>query len=286
MKTYCSSFIIMIAFLANLDAQEFEFPIYFEDHFGAKDTIVFGYDANATVGVDESFGEFNIKSEPLSDLDVRIVDYNYNDLSCGIYDNTDYSTFHLKRQIVPGNCDEPPFPAFALIIEQNRFPVTIHWDKEIFPETCSEGPILTDWHPGGWFDAPCANIQGVAVMSLVDSISFEPFPSIGVVTSEQDTVSYLFFNFMDLLDDLEDVSPEESIALFPNPTSKRQFRCSLPNIPVNATIHVYSPKGQLLFIEKWTGSDQLFTLPQSGLFYAVIFSNDRQVAVRKVVAID
>ncbi|KAA3639057.1 MAG: T9SS C-terminal target domain-containing protein, partial [Bacteroidetes bacterium] len=82
------------------------------------------------------------------------------------------------------------------------------------------------------------------------------------------------------------VSLEENITLFPNPTSKRQFRCSLPNIPVNATIHVYSPKGQLLFKEKWTSSDQLFTLPQSGLFYVAIFSNDEQVTVRKVVAID
>ncbi|KAA3621212.1 MAG: hypothetical protein DWQ02_28170, partial [Bacteroidetes bacterium] len=190
----------MIAFLANLDAQEFEFPIYFEDHFGAKDTIVFGYDADATVGVDESFGELNIKGEPLSGLDVRVVDYNYNDLSCNIYDNTDYSTFHLKRQIVPGNCDDPLFPAFALIIEHHRFPLTIRWDNNIFPETCSEGPVLTDWHPGLWFDATCANVQGVAIMSLVDSIVFSSTPAVGMVTSDMDTVSYLFFNFMDLLD--------------------------------------------------------------------------------------
>ena len=127
--------------LSCIKAQEFEFPLYFEDAFGEKDTVFFGYDMNATVGIDENFGEVNIKGNPLVGLDVRIIDYDYPNIECWIYDNVDASSFHTKKQITNGSCAEPGFPALAMIIDKNRFPIKIYWDKDVFSDACIDGPF-------------------------------------------------------------------------------------------------------------------------------------------------
>lgn len=76
------------------------------------------------------------------------------------------------------------------------------------------------------------------------------------------------------------------ITLAPNPTSDKQFQLLAETLPPNAEIRLYSSLGQLLFTEKWIQNEQVFSLPHGGLFYVVVFSEGRQVAVRKVVAME
>lgn len=53
--------VILISFVSYSGlTQEFSFPLYFEDASGAKDTIIYGYDEDASDGIDSVFGEENL----------------------------------------------------------------------------------------------------------------------------------------------------------------------------------------------------------------------------------
>lgn len=48
--------------------QTFSFPMYFSDALGNKNTLVIGYDINASYGIDSAFGEENIITEPMDSV--------------------------------------------------------------------------------------------------------------------------------------------------------------------------------------------------------------------------
>lgn len=83
-----------------MNGQEFIFEMYFEDAIGNKDTLVIGYDINATDSIDSVFGEKNIISVPLDSLfDVRMTDVWLKKSSAPI-PSQEYGSFHTKKQIV------------------------------------------------------------------------------------------------------------------------------------------------------------------------------------------
>ena len=49
---------------------------------GKKDTVTFGYKSNASLGIDTALGEKNILGQPLSDVDVRVVQRDSLNFSC------------------------------------------------------------------------------------------------------------------------------------------------------------------------------------------------------------
>lgn len=73
--------LLLILFLIpiyTMAQEEFSFELYFEDALGNKDTVILGYDPNATDVIDITFGEVNILSQPWgSNFDVRIGDRSY-----------------------------------------------------------------------------------------------------------------------------------------------------------------------------------------------------------------
>ncbi len=273
------TFLIVLLSFNHLQAQEFEFPLFFEDVFGDKDTIFLGYDMEATTGIDEAFGEINIKGTPLTGLDVRIIDYDYDNIYCEIEGNNDNSSFHTKKQIIDGNCDMPAFPALGIIIDKNRFPIKINWDKDIFPSTCGQGPILTDWYPGGWFDLPCDNTQEVVYMSTIDSVIFAT-TSLGVYIIEGDTVNYLFYNLVSGGVATEDWNQTDYVSIFPNPTNDKMEVSAEGFID----IMLYDITGNLLFFKENVYQNIELSLNDypTGLYYVKIKKENRMVT-KKVI---
>ena len=51
---------------------------------GKKDTVTFGYKSNASLGVDTALWEKNIFGQPLSEVDVRVVQRDSLNFSCPI----------------------------------------------------------------------------------------------------------------------------------------------------------------------------------------------------------
>lgn len=80
-------FILVITLLCFLPLKsqsfyEFEISLYFEDNAGRKDTITFGFNDNATLGIDTVYQEVDIYGTPIDSLDVRIVQRDTNSYEC------------------------------------------------------------------------------------------------------------------------------------------------------------------------------------------------------------
>ena len=74
-------FIIFILISTSLYSQEFSFEMIFMDAIGNSDTIIMGYDENATDSVDLVFNEINIVDTPLNPV------FDETDLSRGVHIN-------------------------------------------------------------------------------------------------------------------------------------------------------------------------------------------------------
>ncbi|MGM0479455.1 MAG: hypothetical protein ACQERC_09540 [Bacteroidota bacterium] len=73
MLKYWNSIVFIFFLTSMLSQEEFSFQLNFEDAEGNKDSVIVGYDENATDGIDVLFGEQNIISQPWdSVLDVRL----------------------------------------------------------------------------------------------------------------------------------------------------------------------------------------------------------------------
>ncbi len=238
-------FLLFLGGAVSSIAQTDEMSIYFQDTLGNRDTIVFGYDPDATTGIDSIFGEVNIKGQPLEGLDVRILDYDYYALGYYMSETEDLSTFHTKKQITNHNCDNPLFPAQAMIIPKDAFPISITWDAATAPENCGGGPILTDWYPSIWFDVGCCEFAQAQVylMGEQDSAYF-PLTGMRMVASEGDTVGLLYFSFYDLHSATADLEKQPAISIYPNPIT-RTFRMECAENWITAVL--YDMNGHFVF---------------------------------------
>jgi len=200
MKKIVPIFLVTFALLNNLFSQEFSFPLYFEDVIGNKDTIIFGFDSQATTGIDLSFGELNIKGTSFADFDVRISNNSFtppfgSDSAHFYADSTNYQT---KKQIY--NYDSTngiSFPIFAINISCKHFPIKIKWDNPLF--FYSDGKynaLITNWNPVGWPDNKSSIYEKFpAFLRVVDSVVFDIIPHC-FINSSNDTLQLLYFAFI------------------------------------------------------------------------------------------
>lgn len=150
MKRIC--FIILITVLSlNLFAQEYTFPLYFEDRAGNKDTLWFGFDKNATFGIDEKLGEVNLINEPLD----TVFNVFFTDAAVAI-DINDWSfefdrspNYISKKQFISG-IYLPNW--FELGIIAKYWPVTISWNRSEIKKYVSNfgykaNMFLYSWSP-------------------------------------------------------------------------------------------------------------------------------------------
>jgi hypothetical protein len=212
-----------------LQAQAFRFELWFEDAAGQRDTIALGYDDEATWGIDPQFGEVDIKSHPLGDsLEVRLAYYEYGTLGC---DETmfDPTLFHTKTRIYPGECAATFEEEASMIIIVNAvFPLRMSWDRSLFQDSCRNQSFVTDWLPGGWFDAGCS-LNDIIFLSEREEFMLTPADEYYMATPSDTAYMY----FMAFRGDAHVGSNTRSpyyrteISLFPNPSSDKAY-ASLP----------------------------------------------------------
>lgn len=100
-----------------------------------------------------------------------------------------------------------------------------------------------------------------------------------------------FLSFGDFDCDYQQTTATEDVEIpifkiFPNPISNGQFYLKNQNLPPNAEVYIYNPLGQFISKEKWIKKKQIFSLPNTGLFYVMILSEGKRVATRVVVAVE
>lgn len=182
-------FFYFIRLLAN--GQEFMTKLYFEDSNMHYDTLIVGYDQNATDSIDLSFGENDINGTPFDSIfEVRATD-EYKLAYRAI-------PYLVKKQIVKKECEESKFPfVSAILVKCKYYPIKISWDKALFDDNCTNYSLITDWNPGGWFDV--GGIQPPYYLKVQDAASF-PYISDNRFYYEHnntllDTVQLLYFAF-------------------------------------------------------------------------------------------
>jgi len=159
MKLICSLLFIILLPAISV-AQEYSFPLFFEDAAGNKDTLYFGFDDSATFGVDEMFGEVNLIDEPLDSVfDVFFTDAATNQgiLPSGneIIDHClelpHTPTYILKKQINYYNAYPNDYFEFGIIAQ--NWPVTITWIQKKMEDYVKHmgfqnaNLFLYSWHP-------------------------------------------------------------------------------------------------------------------------------------------
>lgn len=175
-------------------AQSFSFELYFEDANGAKDTLEFGYDPSATDSIDPTFQEINIIAQPWSgQFEARIIVLT-NPYAFG---GEEYATVaeagHLKKQIKMEDCLDQSVHISMIQMKNAVYPVTITWDHTLFNDLCRSNSIITDWHPGVWFDAIIGNNPQLPFELKLDVPATFTHTSTHNIASNQDTLDVLFF---------------------------------------------------------------------------------------------
>lgn len=140
--------LLLIIFLLptfSLFAQQFSFPLYFEDALGNKDTLVFGYDNTASDSIDASLGEIDIKNTPYdSSFEARITDCYPVMLHCFV-NSFDPSAYHLKKQIHQNKCALlHQFVVYSIYLKGSHFPITVSWNDALFTDSCNIKSLITD----------------------------------------------------------------------------------------------------------------------------------------------
>ncbi|MBN2805684.1 MAG: T9SS type A sorting domain-containing protein [Prolixibacteraceae bacterium] len=217
MKRICFIILITIAGISSIFAQEYSFPLYFEDSAGNKDTLWFGFDENATTNIDEQLGEVNIIGEPY-DSSLCCFFTDAATTSGSSYIEIEYPlnpTFMTKKQYVTNYWD-----VFEIGIINHNWPLKIYWKENMFDGFTYgydewfqySSFILTNWVPPGcWFDCGgysehWPNVKPYTDMQTDTSVivyanNFVKYTTVSI----NDSISLLYLAFIQTtgVDDLE-----------------------------------------------------------------------------------
>lgn len=274
-------FILLLSKITN--GQEFSFPIYFEDAVGNKDTIILGYDINATDSIDIIFGEVNILGQPLhSEFDVRSTDEN------GFF--TTNGSFHTKKQIIKNSCNYQSYflPVIKIDIKCKHWPVTAKWDKTLFYDTCRNESVITSITPGGWWDVGSYSNLDRVILNQTNQVTFTRNyeNNLGGYSSylnnSGDSISIFWVGLDDKIisTNIPKINPQKSMIKF----YKEGNILIIENAENNQieNIQIIDLTGQVLIQDKTHKKIDIINLRQ-GLYLCKIITVDKQIMTYKFI---
>jgi len=131
---------LILLLASNLHAQQnafFHTTIHFEDAMGNKDSVIVGYDPDATSGIDSEFGEVEITAPFDSILEVRAI-------SRFDFDQSMSKVIIDESEFIPAyNCTLGP--RIGIFVWSKYQPVAVTWDSAVFlAERCLRGSFLSN----------------------------------------------------------------------------------------------------------------------------------------------
>jgi hypothetical protein len=283
--------LIFIVFFNKAYGQEFSFQMIFMDAVGNTDTLIVGYDINATDSVDTEYGEENIVDNELDSVfDVRIT----NEYKIRAWFGYEHKTkYHLKRQIVKTNCIEWADPV-SIDIKCSHWPVTAEWDSNLFiGDPCRVGSVFTSLAPGKWWDVMTSSDLFYRKLSDNYEVTFTSnadewfFPGdIGVgsyINSDHDTIS-VFWVVIGTNAIWSHVEPDfynDNIVLYPNPSHDYIRLKTVNNLTVRS-IEVYDLTGRKQNVAVCNNEIDIRNLI-NGFYYVRILDYENNMLVKKFV---
>lgn len=256
-----------------------------------RDTVFVGFDLSATTEIDIAFNELDINGIRFdSILDLRSGQISIDELNCES-NNLDWYpqiVSHMSKiDIVPRDCNgwDPTqttnglAPFSTLFVRNENLPIILSWNSSDFSNACLEGSIITDWHPGGWFDAGCPKLT-VPPQKLIDidSLSLNEPSGITIIDTFGDSISLYFValgsqGFLDSTADIE----ESEIQIYPNPTEGK-LNIHSPNHQID-NIAIFDYNGTRIKSFKDKKEIELNNLP-NGIYLVKIETIEGQILKR------
>ncbi|MEM9823618.1 MAG: T9SS type A sorting domain-containing protein [Bacteroidota bacterium] len=256
MKIYFPLLCFLLLFFDASHAQEFLTTFCVEDASGKIDSVQVGYDIDATEFIDAQFGEQDLIALPFdNNFEVRLAQINIDD-----YDQTYHQlsttpslvNYTSKIDILSRDCEEWNFtnvnnglkPITALLIRNSDLPVTIKWDSAIFEADCQSQSLLTDWHPGGWFDVGAPVTIPPVTLREEAAVEVTTPTWLQLVDHFNDTLSMVFIRIDSDLTSSIATTPLQEVRVYPNPVRDQLMIRGLENEPF--TVQVFNRFGQYI----------------------------------------
>ena len=281
----------LLIFSLKIAGQEFSFQMTFMDAVGNSDTLIMGYDNDATDSVDAEFGEVNIIDIELDSIfDVRVT----NEWKVRAWYTHQYqSRYHFKKQILKKDCIEWADPV-SIDIKCNHWPVTAKWDSNLFiGDPCRVGSVFTSLHPGLWWDVLTAsdlgyrklfNINEVAYTSNADEFFYPGDYSEGsYINSDQDTMSvfWVVIGTNAIWSHVDQNTYDNNIVLYPNPSHDNIRLNTANNITVRG-IEVFDLTGRKQYIT-WNNNEIDISNLIRGFYYIRFIDNYNRIILKKFI---
>jgi hypothetical protein len=268
MKTpfFLLTLILLSSFNGNAQ-EEFSFQLYFEDAAGNRDTLILGYDDNATTYIDVAFGEENIIAQPWDSIfDTRITDEYWNRV---FYSPSGPGTFHTKKQII--TFDAPSvYINFVIDMKVVHWPITLSWDSFVFNETnFTNGSFITSAQYGVWGD------WGVPVHYVSQENTYQVYPdtsdgAVSYYTVDNNNIYSLWFVFANGFVSVHSLTNLPDIDVSPNPFSDNFTIDS--DVPVSE-VHLVDAMGKQIDFEQNANSITPVNCSAGIYFLSVLFEN-------------
>ncbi len=138
----------MLFFLLNIQAQNVALYLYFQDNVGNRDTVVFGLNDEAIVGIDPELREKNIFGESIENLDARVIHRDSSHFNCHRESMSQFpdppnlyfpENMDLKTDFRPFGLFKSINNNFEIFVRAMEYPVTIKADFTEIRGTFLEG---------------------------------------------------------------------------------------------------------------------------------------------------
>lgn len=271
----------LLMLLKTGSAQEFVFSMYFEDAAGNRDTLVLGYDINATDSIDDTFGEINIISQAWDeDFDVRVTNSHYS------VNPGPHTMYHTKKQIIKNSCgfDYSVLPVLTIDIKSNNWPVVATWDSTLFIENCldfSDYASYPFWE--GW-DVLRPNDFDIQLKSQSEvSATNEEYPYSNLtyyLNEDNDTIRVFYMGLDDeqITVNIENEKPDEYN--FDVYNDKELLSVRTDNVLIN-NVEIFDISGKLLKCEKGKIID-ISDLPEGIYLCRILFDSNKIKTIKFV----
>ncbi len=282
---------ICTAINLQVTAQEFCFPLIFEDAIGNRDTVFMGYDPNATDSIDIAFGEENIIMLPWNNM----LDVRAGEVKDFLEFDTIAPSYQSKKQIASKTCNF--YHKLSILVKCDNYPLKISWDTTAFKsDSCRIGSFISSYPIFTWdiyygevwrFLSP--DFFGYWTDSLIiENIGFGGAPF--YYTDNGNTIAMLFLTFSNpILVPWVGINETEihlKTFIYPNPSSDhlnvQLTNCNFKEI----RLLIYNVNNQLV----WDQNKSL--LPNSviqlntstldnGIYFIKILHGNETVAIKK-----
>ncbi|MBK8702376.1 MAG: T9SS type A sorting domain-containing protein [Saprospiraceae bacterium] len=273
----------------------FEMSLYFEDAIGNRDTVIFGYDINASSDIDPEWGEVELTTPFDSVFEVKIGSFDY------FYKNKLTKRLIQDTEIVVNDSSCYIGSTGIIYVYAIHYPIKVNWDKNLLLNNeCFRGafivnhitdelagPISPDEIPplyycmaavdSGYFDfteEPSPEQIRVYINKEVEGLGIMPIPGLRLIVNP-----YWAYTPCYWVTETENTRYVDGIAIYPNPVSGYFKLSDLSGGGITGPLFIYNSTGQMVKHHTAVGLEQVIDVSglSEGRYHVVVYMEKNRI---------